>query len=70
MQRKGKGKEQPLTFIALAIGADLVAVEFQKALDNLLVLRSLGGSRASRHLEACVEKRHYSERREEEGRME
>lgn len=41
----GKG----LTLVALAIGTDLVAFNFQQALDDLLVLSSLRRGRASRH---------------------
>lgn len=43
------------TFIALAIGADLVVLQLQQTLDRLLILGSPVGCRAPRHVlsEVC-----------------
>ena len=38
-----------LTFVALAIGTGFVGIEFEQALDDLLVLSSLTGGRTARH---------------------
>lgn len=38
-----------LTLVALAISTYLIAFDFQQVLNDLLVLRSLGRSRTSRH---------------------
>lgn len=38
-----------LTFIAFAIGACLVGIEFQEGFDSLLILGRLGGVGTARH---------------------
>ena len=52
--RLGERSRRPPTFIALAIGTDLIAVEFQETPDYLLVLCSLRRSRTPRHVEEGV----------------
>ena len=50
-----EGRSFWLTLVPLAIGADLVRIEFQQILDGLLVLGRLIGSSASRHSEVREE---------------